>query len=446
MRDGTAISLGGISKVYKLYPSRVTLALDALGLYCLRPGGPPPFPQRWALREIELKVGRGERVGIIGRNGAGKTTLLRLVSGIAAPTAGRLSIHGQVQALLDMGLGFHPDFTGLENIKASLLFNGLDEAQTAQAVADVSAFAELGEYLDQPLKTYSLGMRARLGFATATAIRPDILIIDEVLGAGDAYFLSKCSARIHNLTSGGTTLLLVSHSNQQIVQFCDRAIWLEEGRVAEDGEVLEVVKAYDAFIRNLEEQRLRGENARASERADRLQERSACAPDTSGALDGRTANELVRRAISRWPGVPGLKIRALHLLDAAGRESPVVNSGAPAALAVDARAESGGDFPCIVAFNVYTLDGRLVLLHCSEPRTFRLAPAQTIRARLHYPRLLLGNGDYVASVGLYRKLDLANPGSAEFYDLWDRSYQFRVYTDQPADSSLLQPPCSWSFE
>jgi lipopolysaccharide transport system ATP-binding protein len=426
MPEPSAISLSGVGKVYKLYPSRAALALDALGLYRLRPGGAPPFPEHRALRDVDLSIGRGERVGVIGRNGAGKTTLLRLLSGIAAPTTGTVSVAGRVQALLDVGLGFHPDFTGLENIRASLLFNNLDEAQTAEAVADVAAFAELGDYLDQPLKTYSLGMRTRLGFATATAVRPDVLIVDEVLGAGDAYFLAKSAARMRNLTSGGTTLVLVSHSTQQIVQFCERTIWIEEGRVVRDGEALEVVKRYEAHVHELEN-RLRAQQPAARE---------------AGADGPQHASG---RSVSRWRGVPGLRLESLRLLDRAGEERYVIASGDELVLEATFSAEAAGTHPWIAAFNVYTTAGVPVLAERSEPRSLDAAAGGRARARLRLNPCLLGNGEYVVSVGIYRSLDLDRLDQAQYYDLWDRSLEFRVHTPHPADQSLFKPPASWEF-
>ena len=437
MPDASAISLDGVSKVYKLYPSPVALALDTLGLYRLRPGGAPAFPEHPALRGISLEIGRGERVGVIGRNGAGKTTLLRLISGIAAPSAGRVRVAGRVQALMDTGLGFHPEFTGMEGIRASLLFNGLDEAQTADAVADVVEFAELGEFLQQPLKTYSLGMRARLGFAAATAVRPDVLIIDEALGAGDAYFQSKCAARMRGLTAGGTTLLLVSHSTEQIVQFCDRAIWLDRGEIVASGESIEVVKAYDAFVRELDDRRLRGENAAGAQRA----RTRTLSPEAPGGAPGH-AN--LQRSLSRWTGVPGLKIRAVDLVDAGRRPQAVFATGSRLEFRIRYAAEQDGDFECTLVILVFTLDGKPLSLHCSDRLRLRLRAGEEREAALVYDNILFGNGDYVVSVAIYETLDLANPDAAVIYDLLDRSFQFRVYDEHARDQTLLRHPARWT--
>lgn len=263
MSEHPAIRLSGVSKMYKVFPTRRGRLLDALGLsrFLLRPSGQPR--QFWSVRDVDLSLPRGARVGIIGRNGAGKSTLLKLITGAIAPTEGQIEVNGKVQALFEAGTGFHPEFTGYENIRASLTYQGLDGAKIDAAVEDISEFTELGEFLGQPIKTYSMGMLARLAFATATAVLPDILIIDEVLGAGDAYFLSKSSERMRRLVeNSGATVLLVSHAVEQILQYCEECVWVERGRIVRRGRALEVVNAYQSFIHDLEDRRLRAKNRR----------------------------------------------------------------------------------------------------------------------------------------------------------------------------------------
>src|SRR5262245_14282812 len=252
MRESLAISLTDVTKTYRLYASIKEQALDVLGVSRLRFWRRPRYTTYPALDGINLEVEQGERLGIVGRNGAGKTTLLKLITGNFAPSSGVVRVNGAVQALMQTGLGFHPEFTGHENVRSALLYNGLSRSETHAAIEDVIAFAELGEFIDQPLKTYSSGMQSRLMFATATAIRPDIVIIDEILGAGDAYFSAKSAQRMLKLAASGCTLLLVSHSMQQVLQFCDRAIWIESGRIVKEGQALAVVKGYEEFTQKLE--------------------------------------------------------------------------------------------------------------------------------------------------------------------------------------------------
>jgi len=260
MSDDLAVRLRKISKMYKVFADRRARLLDAVGLGRF---AREPAREFWSLRDIDLSVPRGARIGIIGRNGAGKSSLLKLISGSIAPTEGEISVRGQVQALFDAGTGFHPEFTGYENIRASLTYQGLDSPRIEAAVEDIAEFTELGKFLNQAIKTYSSGMMARLAFATATSVSPDILIVDEILGAGDAYFASKSTERMRRLVEdSGATVLLVSHSVEQILLYCDDCIWLERGRVVRQGRALEVVNAYQSFIQDLEERRLRAKNRR----------------------------------------------------------------------------------------------------------------------------------------------------------------------------------------
>jgi len=254
--EAFAIQFCGLGKCYKLYPSPRTKVLDAFGLLKFFPWKMKHVRPFWALRDISLTVGRGERLGLIGRNGAGKSTLLKLICGNVQATEGQVTVNGQVQALMEMGTGFHPEFTGRENIRASLAYHSLSKAAMRACEEDIEDFVELDHFLDQPVKYYSAGMYARLAFASATAVKPDILIIDEILGAGDAYFASKCAERMKALThAAGTTLLFVSHDLSSVQQMCDRAVWIDRGQIVMDASPLEVSKAYFAETLRLEEKR-----------------------------------------------------------------------------------------------------------------------------------------------------------------------------------------------
>jgi lipopolysaccharide transport system ATP-binding protein len=260
MSDALAVRLTGVGKMYKLFKSRADNLLDAVGLAHLVPWHRVEYREFWALRGIDLELRTGQRIGIIGRNGAGKSTLLKLLTGNLAPTEGSVEVTGQVQALLDAGAGFHPDFTGYENIRAALIYQGLKQREIAEAEAEIAEFTELGQFLGQPFKTYSAGMQARLAFATATVVKPEILIIDEILGAGDAYFIAKSTERMKQLVDTGASVLLVSHAMTQITQMCEIAIWLDRGEIVMMGESLDVVKAYEQFIRKLDDRRLQAKN------------------------------------------------------------------------------------------------------------------------------------------------------------------------------------------
>ena len=255
-----AIKTRELGKMYKLFSTPGDKILDAFGVLNWFPWKKQPYHEFWALQDITIEVARGEQVGIIGSNGAGKSTLLKLITGNISPTSGSVEVHGAIQALMDLGSGFHPEFSGYENIRASLAYQGFSPDRIKEAVREIAEFTELGQFLDQPVKTYSAGMLARLSFTTSTVIEPEILIIDEILGAGDAYFISKSKDRMRKLIDSGASILLVSHALDQITQFCEEAIWIERGRLVQRGPSMEVVKAYEQFVRIRTERRLKAIN------------------------------------------------------------------------------------------------------------------------------------------------------------------------------------------
>ncbi len=199
----------------------------------------------WALRDVSFTIAEGERVGIIGRNGAGKSTLLKLLSRVIAPSAGRAEIRGRVASLLEVGTGFNPLLAGRENIYLNAALLGLSRKQVEERLDDIVAFAELGRFIDEPIRVYSTGMRARLGFAIAAHIDPDVLMLDEVLSVGDASFQAKCLQRVGELVGADRTLVFVSHSVPAVRRFCDRCLWLDRGEVVMDGPVVAVTEAYE---------------------------------------------------------------------------------------------------------------------------------------------------------------------------------------------------------
>jgi lipopolysaccharide transport system ATP-binding protein len=257
-----AIVVEHLTKIYRLYDRPQQRILDVLGV-----SRRSKFTEHFALDDVTFSVGRGERLAIIGRNGAGKSTLLKLVSGVTSPTSGTIKVEGTARALLEIGTGFHPEFTGRENAKAYFAQLGIAGRHAVELIDKVIDFSELEEYIDQPLKTYSTGMRLRLMFATATVVAPDMLVLDEVLGVGDAYFTRKSFDRINEISQReGATLLLVSHDIYTSARICNRMIWLEKGKVLFDGDPKDAVKAYEDSIRLQEEARLRSKSMLALQR------------------------------------------------------------------------------------------------------------------------------------------------------------------------------------
>jgi ABC-type polysaccharide/polyol phosphate transport system ATPase subunit len=248
------ISAKNLIKTYRLYSKPSHRFLDVLGL--LRDKG--KYSEHHALNGVSLEIRRGEKIGLIGRNGAGKSTLLKLITGVTQPTSGELIVNSKASALLAIGSTFHPEFSGRENVLSYLAHLGVTGNQAQAKLEDAIAFSELEEYIDQPVKSYSTGMNARLMFAASTIIQPELLVIDEILSVGDAYFAQKSFERIKELCSGGqTTMVLVSHDIYNAQRLCDRMIWIDNGRVLLDDVSEVVVRGYEDSIRVQEEARLR---------------------------------------------------------------------------------------------------------------------------------------------------------------------------------------------
>jgi ABC-type polysaccharide/polyol phosphate transport system ATPase subunit len=274
-----AIRAIDLRKVYRLYAKPAYRFMDMFGLLGNRPDA---YTEHAALDGVNLEIRRGEKVAVIGRNGAGKSTFLKLVTSVIHPTSGSIAVKGDVHALLQIGTGFHPDFTGRQNVYAYLAQLGVVGAEAERRCTDAIAFAELEEYIDQPVKTYSTGMAMRLMFSASTVISPDLLVLDEVLGVGDAYFAQKSYDRMRELCErNNATLLLVTHDVYSAVRMCDRVVWFDRGRVLMDGDGATVVKAYEDSIRQQEEHRLR---LKKQQRLRELQQRAG-RPDAARGID-----------------------------------------------------------------------------------------------------------------------------------------------------------------
>ncbi|PUE50655.1 sugar ABC transporter ATP-binding protein [Limnohabitans sp. 2KL-1] len=243
-----------LGKAYKQYPNRWSRLLE-----WITPGYAKRHQLKWVLQDISFTVNPGEAVGIIGINGAGKSTLLKLITGTTQPTTGNVQMTGRVAAMLELGMGFHPDFTGRQNAFMAGQLLGISSADIARLMPDIESFAEIGDYIDQPVRVYSSGMQMRLAFSVATAIRPDILIVDEALSVGDAYFQHKSFDRIREFRKLGTTLLIVSHDKGAIQSICDRAILLNAGQLAMQGEPEAVMDYYNAMLADHQNQTVKQE-------------------------------------------------------------------------------------------------------------------------------------------------------------------------------------------
>jgi lipopolysaccharide transport system ATP-binding protein len=257
-----ALTVSGLGKAYRQYPTRWSRLAEWL-FELLRPGAPPRHSLKWVLQDVSFTVAPGEAVGLVGINGAGKSTLLKLIAGITQASAGSVQLQGRLAALLELGMGFHPDFTGRQNAVMAGQLLGMPGDEVVRLMPQIEAFAEIGDYIDQPLRVYSSGMQVRLAFAVATVRRPDILVVDEALSVGDAYFQHKSFERIRQFRRQGTTLLLVSHDKQAIQSLCDRALLLDGGRLVRMGPPEEIMDYYNALIAERENATVRVNETRA---------------------------------------------------------------------------------------------------------------------------------------------------------------------------------------
>jgi ABC-type polysaccharide/polyol phosphate transport system ATPase subunit len=242
MSRDVAVSVQNLGKLYRVYPDSWSRVVEFASRGRIR-----RHQEKWALRGVSFDLPKGTALGVVGANGAGKSTLLKILTGTMRPTEGAYRIHGSLGSLLELGAGFHPEFSGKDNIYMNAAILGVSRAEVKRRYAELADFAELGEYLDRPVRTYSSGMQMRLGFAVAMMARPEVLILDEVLAVGDQHFQKKCMDRIREIRLSGATILFVSHSVYHVRQICDRAIWIHDGQAVMDGNPIPVTDEYANF-------------------------------------------------------------------------------------------------------------------------------------------------------------------------------------------------------
>jgi ABC-type polysaccharide/polyol phosphate transport system ATPase subunit len=320
-----AISLKGIGKKYRISPTRTSRLGEVLSF-----GKAKRSHEFWALQDIDLDVEPGTTLGVIGRNGAGKSTLLSIISGVLRPTTGEVEVQGRLSAIFGIGTGFNPLFTGRENAMLSGLILGIEHDEMVERFDDIEAFADIGEFMDQPIKTYSSGMRSRLGFAVAINVHPDVLVIDEALSAGDSAFKKKAIQRMYDLRDSGSTVLFVSHSMGMVKRFCTEAILLHRGRLLTTGSPEEVVDRYEEMLAKSQEMM----DAGLSELEEQLDyeiehEEEDDAPARAAGSSSAKASGLIG----------GVEILGLELLDESGQPVGTLASGATLTVRVRLRYE-----------------------------------------------------------------------------------------------------------
>ncbi|MCW2240860.1 ABC transporter ATP-binding protein [Azospirillum canadense] len=393
-----AIQAVGLGKAYPIFRK----PQDRLKQMICR-GRRKYYDEYWALRNIDLTVTRGETIGVIGRNGSGKSTFLQLVCGTLTPTHGSITVNGRIAALLELGAGFNPEFSGRENVYLAASVLGLSNEQINERYDSIAAFAGIGDFIEQPVKLYSSGMYARLAFAVAAHVDADIMIVDEILAVGDAAFTQKCMRFIHKFRETGT-LFFVSHDTSQVVSLCDRAVWLENGEVREVGAAKDVCYHYIADLHS----------ERDTSNSFRIGGSRAAPAATTPVQDPR--DELLKSSQHRnsieifefndaspWYGVQGARIVGVHLLDLAGNLLPSLDGGEQVVLKVVCRAEKPIHGP-IIGFYIkdrlgQNLFGDNTYLSYSD-RPLIVEPGQEFSAsfRFQMPYLPVGDFAVVAAI------------------------------------------------
>ena len=242
MEKKLAIKVSHVSKEFKLYYDKAHTLKEKILFFSKKNREKDDIHQ--VLKDINLDIKKGESVALIGTNGSGKSTLLKLMTKIIYPTKGKITTNGKLTSLLELGAGFHDDFTGRENIYFNASIFGLTRKEIEQKIDEIIEFSELGEFIDNPVRTYSSGMYMRLAFSVAINVQAEILLIDEILAVGDQHFQEKCFNKLRELKKSGKTIIIVTHNMEQVEQFCDRAVWLYEGKIRMDGKVKDVLKEY----------------------------------------------------------------------------------------------------------------------------------------------------------------------------------------------------------
>jgi len=377
-----AISLNDVSKCYKRYSHPV----DRLKELLLP--GKSHAENFWALQNINLKVAKGETLGIIGQNGSGKSTLLQIIAGTLTPTTGEVWVNGRVSALLELGSGFNPEFTGRQNVFFNGQILGLSREEVEAKFDQIAAFAEIGDFIDQPIKSYSSGMFVRLAFAVAVSVNPEILIVDEALSVGDIYFQQKCFERIRDLKRLGTTLLFVSHDSGAVYKLCRRAILMELGKVVLDEKPRQVLDLYEAKLLKKRD---------TYSEAVEIQK----IPESNSSLPLKSESSSSRKVADILINLPEVSVKFIKLLNESDQEIESIISEELLQLCIGLLFSDTFEDPHI-GFKIRDRTGSVIFetnTFCMEQRVGKVVSGTLleIRFRFHVPLI---EGEYTVTVGV----------------------------------------------
>jgi ABC-type polysaccharide/polyol phosphate transport system ATPase subunit len=378
-----------------------------------------------ALDGVSFEVPQGRTFGVIGENGSGKSTLLKLLAGITKPTRGQIEVNGRISALIELGAGFHPEISGRENVAINGIMLGLSKRQVEERFDEIVAFAELEDFIEAPVKTYSSGMYVRLGFAVAIHVDPEVLLIDEVLAVGDEAFTRKCLDKIGEFRRRGKTILLVTHSLGLVEKMCDDVIWLRHGRIADRGDPKRVIDAYLTYVAGGEEERLSRVHEKAAAEAAAA---PAPAPPEEGVPHGYREG--------RW-GSREVEIVEVALRDARGRKRHVYAPGEALTIELAIRArETVDDF--VFGVGLFTADGTSVYGTNTQIEEYRSKRAEGEgQVRLLLENLRLVEGTYLLDVAVHKR-------DGTPFDYHRGLYSFRVKS-RIKDVGAYRPEHRWSF-
>jgi ABC-type polysaccharide/polyol phosphate transport system ATPase subunit len=427
----TAIELVNATKIYRRYGGRhfATLKSALLQRSILRDLQPRETLR--ALDDVSFTVKKGSTFGVIGRNGSGKSTALKLVAGITKPTSGTVKVDGRISALIELGAGFHPEISGRENIFINGIMLGLTRREIEHRFDEIVEFAELAEFIDAPVKTYSSGMYMRLGFAVAINVDPDVLLVDEVLAVGDEGFTHKCLDKFGEFKRRNKTILLVTHSTGMVEKFCDEAVWLDAGRKRAQGDPKPVIGSYITDVERQEEQFLAATDAKAAEAL-----RGAAAQSEAPADAGDAAADMFQAVEGRW-GSGGVEITNVSFLNNEGQATHVFHSGESLTLRLKVTADRPvKDF--VFGVGIFNAEGVCVYGTNTDLEEFQ---ADLLRDEaqvdLAIEALDLVEGTYKMDVAVH-KLDGAP------YDYHRLLYTFRVKS-RLKDIGIYRPRHRWVF-
>jgi ABC-type polysaccharide/polyol phosphate transport system ATPase subunit len=434
-----AIEVLHASKVYRRYSRRrqfATLKSALLSGSLIRDLSPDETFS--AIEDVSFTVPKGRTLGVIGRNGSGKSTMLKLVAGITKPTTGTVRVNGRISALIELGAGFHPEISGRENVFINGIMLGLSKREIAKRFDEIVEFAEMKDFIDAPVKTYSSGMYMRLGFAVAIHVDPDVLLVDEVLAVGDEGFTHKCLDKFAEFKRRGRTILLVTHALGMVERFCDEALWLDRGRMKGMGDPKRIVGAYVTDVEVSEEQQLAASDAKAMESA------SVMSPDEPAAAvlpdhpveTGEAPADMFRATEGRW-GSREVEITDVVLAGADGERGHVFHSGEPLNIRIRMRAPLAID-DVVIGIGIFNAEG--VCCYGTNTSIEELKFAQVFgdaEAVFRIESVDLVEGTYKLDVAVH-KLD-GYP-----YDYHRLLYTFRVKS-RTKDVGIYRPRHTWTF-